>query len=177
MGFKTFRFWRRREDVWSRIRTSIGAPEKPGWPPATNPTAVTPATVSWKIRSACRARWADLRQPGRPDRQPGSASPRPKTSARCVGPHGDNDEGRSALIAAGTPSARPTAPAQRPMSGLSRKRPPSRSRVWAGEQLWAPAKAVDRDHQPVWRSLFGPIRPQSGSQASFGSCSASNGAG
>ena len=96
MGFKTFGFGGGREDVWEPDQDVYWGAEKTGW----GATSATPADTGPRKPARCRADGPDLRQPGRPERQPGpvaAAKDIRETFARMA----MNDEETVALIAGG----------------------------------------------------------------------------
>ena len=86
MGFKTFGFAGGRDDVWEPEELYLGPRRAPGW--ATNATAANAS-----LRTRCRrADGPDLRQPGRPERQPGPGRGG-QGHPRNLLPHGDERRG------------------------------------------------------------------------------------
>ena len=135
MGLKTFGFGGGREDVWNRTSISIGAPRANGWK-----TSATPATGNWRILAAVQMGLIYVNPEGP------NGNPDPIAAARDIretfARMGMNDEETVALIAGGTPSAKPTAPAQPLIWDPSPKRPASKSRDWAGRAALARVKAA-----------------------------------
>ena len=159
MGFKTFGFGGGREDVWEPDQDVYWGAEK---------TWLGDKRYSGDRRSRksarCRADGADLRQPGRPERQSRSGR-RGAGYPRDLRAHGDERRGdggahRRRPHLRQDPRRRPGVPCGA-RSGSGR---PRRAGPGLEEQLSAPARAATRS-PAAWKSP-GPPRPRSGATTS-----------
>jgi catalase-peroxidase len=122
MGFKTFGFGGGRADIWQPEEDIYWGAKTPGWA-----TSATAATATWKTRWR-RADGPDLREPGRPQRQPrpGGLGPR---CARDLRPHGD-ERRRNRRAGRRRPHLRQGARRRRPGNWSARNPKPRRSKKW-----------------------------------------------
>jgi catalase-peroxidase len=166
MGFKTFGFAGGRADVWEPERTSTGVPRQVAGRRALQRRP--------RARESARRRadGPDLRQPGRPERQPGSAR-RGARHPRDLRRMAMNDEETVALIAGGHTFGK-THGAATPRRTSARA---GRRRIEEQGLGWKSSFGTGRAATPspaAWKSP-GPRRRRSGATTSSRTCSATNG--